>query len=113
MRKIKSGMTVKVIAGGNKGKIGKVLRVMDDKVIVEGVNVVKKFVRKGLLGKDVAGSMVDIEKPIHISNVAETEAVVAEKVEKTEKTSAKVVKKEPVKKETKKTTKKKLDKKSE
>jgi len=94
MRTIKTGTTVKVISGGHKGKIGKVLKVSGDKVIVEGVNVVKKFVRKGLMGKDSAGSIMEIEKPIHISNVMQIETVVADIKEIREKTKkVKTVKK--------------------
>lgn len=70
MRKIITGDQVVVIAGGDKGKTGKVLSVRDNKVVVEGVNVSKKFVRKNVLGKNTEGSIVELERPIQISNVA-------------------------------------------
>lgn len=67
--KIKRGDTVVVIAGKDKGKEGKVLKVLPkkDKVVVEGVNKVKKHIKKGALGKQ--GEIVEKEMPIHISNV--------------------------------------------
>ncbi len=69
MRKIKSGDTVIVIAGDEKGKKGKVLSVSGNRVIVEGVNKMKKFVKKNALGKNQDGTVVEIERPFQISNV--------------------------------------------
>ena len=43
--KIKTGDKVTVIAGANKGKDGKVIKVLGDKVIIEGVNIVTKHVK--------------------------------------------------------------------
>ena len=43
--KLKTGDKVTVIAGADKGKTGKVLKVLEDKVIVEGVHVVKKHIK--------------------------------------------------------------------
>lgn len=59
---------MRVIAGKNKGKEGKVLSVelKTERVTVEGVNIVKKHV-KGQAG--VPGQIVEMEKPIHVSNV--------------------------------------------
>lgn len=67
--KVKSGDKVKVIAGKNKGKTGKVLKVLKarDLVFVEGVNLVKKHVKPGVVSKE--GGIVSIEKPVHVSNV--------------------------------------------
>ncbi len=67
--KIKKGDTVIVIAGREKGKEGKVVKVLrkEDKVIVEGLNIVKKHVKAGRLSK--TGQIVEKEMPIHISNV--------------------------------------------
>ncbi len=61
---------VKVIAGKDKGKIGKILRVdrKKDRVLVEGVNIVKKAMKKR--SQNDRGGIVEIEAPIHISNVA-------------------------------------------
>ncbi|MFP4113755.1 MAG: 50S ribosomal protein L24 [Spirochaetota bacterium] len=60
---------VKVIAGKDKGKVGRVLRVDRDKerVLVEGVNLAKKAMRKKR--QEDRGGIMDIEMPIHISNV--------------------------------------------
>lgn len=69
MRKVKKGDTVLVTTGKDKGKKGKVLFVKEDRVTIEGINMVKKFVKKNVLGKNTEGSIVDFEKPIHISNV--------------------------------------------
>ena len=66
--KIKKGDLVKVIAGKDKDKEGKVLSVdvKNGKVIVEGINMVKKHVKPN---GQTAGSIVDMEAPIHASNV--------------------------------------------
>ncbi|HXK50103.1 MAG: 50S ribosomal protein L24 [Candidatus Delongbacteria bacterium] len=60
---------VKVIAGNNKGKIGKVLKVIVDKnkVIVEGVNIVKKHQKPNQMNQQ--GGIIEKEAPIHVSNV--------------------------------------------
>lgn len=69
MRKVKKGDTVLVTAGREKGKKGKVLFIKEERITIEGINVVKKFVKKNVLGKNTEGSIIDFEKPIHISNV--------------------------------------------
>ncbi len=69
MRKIKKNDDVIVIAGKDKGNRGSVLNVLDDKVLVSGINKVKKHQKPNPV-KGVAGGIVEIEKPIHISNVA-------------------------------------------
>lgn len=69
MRKIQKDDKVVVIAGKNKGKMGKVVKVSQDKVIVEGVNVVKKH-KKPNPAKGVQGGINEQEAPIHCSNVA-------------------------------------------
>ena len=68
--KIKSGDTVRVIAGDHKGSEGKVLRVFKDKnkAIVEGVNMIKKHMKPS--AQSPQGGIVEKEAPIHISNVA-------------------------------------------
>ena len=68
--KIKSGDTVKVIAGDHKGSEGKVLRVFRDanKAIVEGVNMISKHTKPS--AKNPQGGIVKKEAPIHVSNLA-------------------------------------------
>ena len=70
MRKIKSDDEVIVIAGRDKGKRGKVVRVLsDEKLIVSGINLVKKHQKPNpQLG--VAGGIVEKEAAINVSNVA-------------------------------------------
>lgn len=69
-RKIKKDDNVIITAGKNKGMTGKVLRfVGDSRLVVEGVNVVKKHVRPNPQ-KGQQGGVVEKEAPIHISNVA-------------------------------------------
>lgn len=67
--KIKRDDTVMVIAGKNKGRTGKVLKVLPSKgrVLVEGVNVVKRHVKAQ---GDTAGRIVEKEATLHISNVS-------------------------------------------
>jgi len=68
--KIKTGDTVKVVAGDNRGAEGKVLKVFRDtnKAIVEGVNVIKKHMKPS--AQSPQGGIVEKEAPIHISNLA-------------------------------------------
>jgi large subunit ribosomal protein L24 len=67
--KIKKGDTVVVIAGDDKGKSGKVLQVVPEtgRVLVEGVNLVKKHMRKS--EDNPQGGVVEREAPVAISNV--------------------------------------------
>ena len=69
MAKIKSGDQVVVITGKNKGVTGKVLRVLGEKVVVEGVNVVKRHQKPNPM-RGVEGGIVAKTAPINISNVA-------------------------------------------
>lgn len=69
MKRIKAGDTIVVITGNDKGKKGKVLSVMMNKIVVEGINLRKKFVKKNVMGNNQEGTMVEIERPFHISNV--------------------------------------------
>jgi len=69
MRKIRTGDEVIVTTGKDKGKRGAVLRVLDEKVIVEGVNVAKKHQKPNPV-RGVAGGVVEKTMPIHVSNVA-------------------------------------------
>ena len=69
MNKIRKGDQVVVTTGRDKGKRGTVLRVFDSgKVLVEGVNRMKKHQRPNPM-KNQTGGIVDKEMPIHISNV--------------------------------------------
>ena len=99
--KIKVGDKVQVITGSNKGKEGKVLKVLkkDNRVVIEGVNIVKKNVKPN--AQNETGGILEIEAPIHISNVkvldkeSKKEAKKEEKESKKEtKTSKKEAKKE-------------------
>lgn len=65
--KIKSGDTVKVIAGKDKGREGKVTSVKDGKVIIEGINQVTKHVKPGA-GNPQGGIMTQ-SAPLDASNV--------------------------------------------
>jgi large subunit ribosomal protein L24 len=66
---VKRGDTVQVISGNHKGSTGKVLQILPKKqqVLIEGVRLVKKHVRKS---QDYPqGAIIEREGPIHISNV--------------------------------------------
>lgn len=70
MNKIRKGDQVIVLTGRDKGKRGAVLaRVSDDRVLVEGINVVKKHVKPNPM-KGTTGGVVDKSLSIHQSNVA-------------------------------------------
>ena len=66
---IRKGDTVKVIAGKDRGKTGKVLRSVPEKsrVVVEKVNMVKKAMRP--TQQNPQGGITTMEAPIHVSNV--------------------------------------------
>lgn len=66
--KIKINDTVKVITGKDKGKEGKIVKVFPSemKVVVEGVNIVKKHVKAS--GEE-KGGIIEVEKPVNISNL--------------------------------------------
>lgn len=66
---VKTGDTVKVLAGNDRGKTGKILRALpsEDKVVVEGVNMKKVHVRAKVRGGK--GTTVEKTFPIHVSNV--------------------------------------------
>ncbi len=71
--KIKQGDTVIIITGKDKGKSGKVLRTLaaEDKVVVEGINVVTKHHKNKQTRSQ--GQIIEKSMPIHVSNVALTE----------------------------------------
>ncbi|WP_413205161.1 50S ribosomal protein L24 [Rhodospirillum sp. A1_3_36] len=67
--KIKKGDKVVILSGKDKGKRGEVLKALpkEDRVVVQGVNVVKRHQRPT---QTSAGGIVEMEAPIHVSNVA-------------------------------------------
>lgn len=70
MNKLRSGDEVIVITGKNKGSTGKIKKVFaNDKVLVDGINLVKKHVKPNPQ-LQIEGGIVDKEMPIHVSNVA-------------------------------------------
>ncbi|UOP00622.1 50S ribosomal protein L24 [Kingella potus] len=69
MNKIIKGDRVIVVSGKDKGKIGAVLSVRERKVVVEGVNLVKKHAKPNPI-RGVEGGIVEKSLPIDISNVA-------------------------------------------
>ena len=70
MNKIKKGDTVAVLTGRDRGKRGTVVRVYaDDRVVVEGINLVKRHTRANPQA-GIAGGIVEKEAPLQISNVA-------------------------------------------
>ncbi|MBA4709972.1 50S ribosomal protein L24 [Aquitalea sp. FJL05] len=69
MRKIRKGDEVVVITGKDKGKRGTVLRVLEEKLVVEGVNIAKKHQKPNPV-RGVAGGIVEKIMPVDASNVA-------------------------------------------
>ncbi len=69
MSKLKKNDKVKVISGNNKGKEGKILKIFREKnrVIVEGVNIIKRHTRPNQ--KNPQGGISQREASVHISNV--------------------------------------------
>jgi len=67
--KLKTGDTVRVIAGANKGDEGKIIKILTktDRAIVEGVNMVSKHVKPS--AQNPQGGISKFEAPIHISNL--------------------------------------------
>ena len=84
--KVKVGDKVKVLAGKDKGKEGIVLVTLKkkDRVVVEGINIVKKHLKPGRTNE--TGGILETENPIHVSNV---KVVTEEKKAKTTKKSTK------------------------
>lgn len=104
--KVKVGDKVKVIAGSDKGKEGNVQKVFrsTDRVIVTGVHIVKKHMKPGKTNE--TGGILEVEAPIHASNVkvlesskrekAKTEKIVAKEKVQAEKTVKKTAKQEMI-----------------
>ena len=68
MRKIRTGDEVIVISGRNRGQTGRVREVIveKDRVVIEGVNIVIKHMRRGRARQ---AGRVEVEAPLHVSNV--------------------------------------------
>ncbi len=69
MNKIKVKDEVILIAGKDKGSIGTVTKITDNKVVVEGLNLAKKHVKSNP-NAGVTGGIIDTEMPVAVSNVA-------------------------------------------
>ncbi|OGT26956.1 MAG: 50S ribosomal protein L24 [Gammaproteobacteria bacterium RIFCSPLOWO2_02_FULL_42_14] len=70
MNKIKKQDTVIVLTGKDKGRTGRVIKIMNSKrALVEGINMIKKHVRPNPQ-KQTQGGIVEKESPIHLSNLA-------------------------------------------
>mgnify|MGYP003459216609 FL=1 len=71
--KVKVGDQVKIIAGKDKGKEGKIIKTLrkEDRVVVEGINIVKKHLKPRYTNE--TGSIQETEAPIHVSNVKKVE----------------------------------------
>ncbi len=67
--KLKTGDKVLIIAGKNKGKEGKIIKTIkeDNKVVVEGVNIVKRHIKPSAQNQE--GGILEKEAPLHASNV--------------------------------------------
>ncbi|MDR2073570.1 MAG: 50S ribosomal protein L24 [Spirochaetaceae bacterium] len=67
--KLKKEDTVQIIAGKDRGKRGRILKILrsQDRVLVEGLNMVKKTQKRR--SQQDRGGIVEIEAPLHISNV--------------------------------------------
>ncbi len=67
--KIKTGDKVEIILGKDRGKSGKVIQIFlkDDKIVVEGLNKIKKHMRSGKRGEK--GQIIELSAPIGVSNV--------------------------------------------
>lgn len=73
MQRVKQGDTVEVIAGKDKGLRGEVVRVLvrKDRVIVNGVNIMKRHrkARPAPGGQQIPAQIIEFEAPLHLSNV--------------------------------------------
>ena len=107
--KVKVGDKVRILAGKDRGKEGKVIITLrkKDKVVVEGINIIKKHMKPT---QNSEGGIISVEAPIHVSNVKVIEGKEATKTKKAEvKAEAKTEEKKTAKKTTtKKSTKKEV-----
>lgn len=105
--KVKVGDKVRILAGKDRGKEGKVIVTLrkKDKVVVEGINIIKKHMKPS---QNSEGGIVSVEAPIHVSNV---KVIDGKSNTKTETKKAETKKAEVKKTTAKKTTTKKSTKK--
>ena len=84
---VKKGDNVIVISGNHKGSTGKILQILAEKkrVLIEGVRMIKKHVRKSQNHPE--GGIIELEGPIHVSNVKKIEVI--EEVKKKSKQTTK------------------------
>lgn len=66
MERLQVGDQVVVISGKNKGQRGKVARLVDDRVVIEGVNRIKRHMKAT---QNQPGGILEVEAPLHASNV--------------------------------------------
>jgi len=66
-RRLRPGDEVVVITGNDKGRSGKIIAAKSDRVVIEGINIRKKHMKP--TQQNQKGQIIDIECPIHISNV--------------------------------------------
>lgn len=100
--KVRVGDKVRILAGKDRGKEGKVILTLKkkDKVVVEGINIVKKHMKPNAMNE--TGGILSVEAPIHVSNVKVTEAKEDKKTIKKAEVKDTKVKKTTTKKSTKK-----------
>ena len=89
--KVKVGDKVRILAGKDRGKEGKVILTLKkkDKVVVEGINIVKKHMKPNAMNQ--SGGILSVEAPIHVSNVKVIEEVKKEAKKTTKKSTKKEV----------------------
>jgi len=87
--KVKVGDKVRILAGKDRGKEGKVILTLKkkDKVVVEGINIVKKHMKPNQ--QNETGGILSVEAPIHVSNVKVIESSKKETKKATTKKSTK------------------------
>ncbi len=66
-KKIRKGDKVIAIAGNYRGQFGTVLSCVGERIVVQGLNIRKKHVKKSQ--QNPHGGIVELEKPIHVSNL--------------------------------------------
>ena len=89
--KVRVGDKVRILAGKDRGKEGKVILTLKkkDKVVVEGINIVKKHMKPNAMNQ--SGGILSVEAPIHVSNVKVIEEVKKEAKKTTKKSTKKEV----------------------
>ena len=100
--KVRVGDKVRILAGKDRGKEGKVILTLKkkDKVVVEGINIVKKHMKPNAMNE--TGGILSVEAPIHVSNVRVIEAKEDKKTTKKAEVKDTKAKKNTTKKSTKK-----------